>query len=176
MSDHWRSKYSEGQVAFTQSPLLRNNPRILTNSYNLSSCCKWVWCSQYLLVRPVPVVSSHMRGNAAALGELAIANGTVVRLFPAAKIHLHLQGLRKDKTCESDNARLGLLLGWKTCCIEHTWAVANYIWSINLLSFILAIKNSLLHLWDDFLLIGPVRAFSTVGAKMGFEGGGACVT
>ena len=36
-----------------------------------------------------------MRGNAAALGELAIANGTVVRLFPAAKIHLHLQGGHK---------------------------------------------------------------------------------
>ena len=55
-----------------------------------------------------------MRGNAAALGELAIANGTVVRLFPAAKIHLHLQGghkIEKDKTCEFGNARLGLLLG-----------------------------------------------------------------
>ena len=36
-----------------------------------------------------------MRGNAAALGELAIANGTVVRLFSAAKIHLHLQGGHK---------------------------------------------------------------------------------
>ena len=38
-----------------------------------------------------------MRGNAAALGELAIANGTVVRLFPAANIHLHLQGRHKIK-------------------------------------------------------------------------------
>ena len=55
-----------------------------------------------------------MRGDAATLGELAIANGTVVRLFPAVKIHLHLQGntrLKKDKTCECDNARLDLLLG-----------------------------------------------------------------
>ena len=55
-----------------------------------------------------------MRGDAATLGELAIANGTMVRLFPAAKIHLHLQGghkIEKDKTCECDSARLDLLLG-----------------------------------------------------------------
>ena len=55
-----------------------------------------------------------MRGDAATLGELAVANGTMVRLFPAAKIHLHCKEdtrLKKDKTCECDSARLGLLLG-----------------------------------------------------------------
>ena len=48
-----------------------------------------------------------MRGDAATLGELAIANGTMVRLFPAAKIHLHLQGGHKiEKTTKPVSAAM----------------------------------------------------------------------
>ena len=177
MRDHWRSKYADAQIAFTQSPSLRNNRRILD-----------IWFEQLLQMSMMFTIFTCTAGPRCEFSyawwrcysgrtcDCKWNNGTA---FPRCKDSSTLA--RRTQDWKRQN------LWVRQCAVRFAaWLKDLLHWThlssgeLHLkflsLSFILTIENSLLHILDDFVLTGPVGAFSTVGAKMGFKGGGTCVT
>ena len=153
MRDYWRSKYTEAQIAFTQSPSLRNNPKIHSNyliwavvvdEYDVHNIYLYGRSPLWVLIC---VVTLLLWENLRLQMEQWYGFSPLQRF-----IYVHLQEGHKIEKIQN--------LWVRQCAVRFAaWLKDLLHWThlssgelhLKFLShsFILTIKNSLLHPWDD---------------------------